>query len=63
MISKENKSSNDLNNTSRKVTTANFTTITNGKNIRDEKSRYLILGTKAIEDGHTFHSYNIHNGL
>ena len=54
MISKGSKSSKDLNNASRKVTTVNFSTITNGEGASDEESRYPTLGTKAIEDGHTY---------
>ena len=54
MISKGNKSSKDLNNTSRKVTTAIFSTVTNGEDASDEESRYPTFGTKAIEDGHTY---------
>ena len=54
MISKETKSSKDFNNASRKVTTANFSTITNGEDASNEESRYSTLGTKAIEDDHTY---------
>ena len=54
MISKGSKSSKDLNNASRKITTANFSTITNGEDASDEESRYPTLETKAIEDGHTY---------
>ena len=54
LISKGTKLSKDLNNASRKVTTANFSTINNGEDASDEESRYPILGTKAIEDGHTY---------
>jgi hypothetical protein len=54
MISKENNSSKDLNNSSRKVTTANFSTITNGEDASDEELFYPTLGTKALEDGHTY---------
>ena len=54
LISKGSKLSKDFNNASRKVTTANFSTINNGEDASDEESRYPTLGTKAIEFGHTY---------
>ena len=57
-ITKGIKSSKDLNNASRKVTTAIFLTITNGDDASDEESRYPTLGTKAIKDGHTYANNN-----
>jgi hypothetical protein len=54
MISKKIQSSKYFNNASRKVTTANFSTLTNGDNASDEKSKYSSLGTKAIEDSRTY---------
>jgi hypothetical protein len=54
IITKGNKSSKEYNNALRKVTTANFSTITSGEDASNEESRYPTLGTKAMEDDHTY---------